>query len=100
GNNTATITSCTIPGRVGNDDVACSVLAGNATFASANASPSAQTVTATGITLSGNTAGNYTLGMNTTATTTATINPAPLTITAIDKTKTTGGTAPLSARVY
>ncbi len=95
GNNTATITSCTIPGKVGSDDVACSVPAGNATFASSNASPTAQMVTATGITLSGNTASNYTLGMNTTATTMATINPTPLTITANDKSKTYGGTDPV-----
>ena len=95
GNNTATITSCTIPGKVGSDDVACSVPAGNATFASANASPTAQTVTATGITLSGNTSSNYTLSTNTSATTTATINTAPLTITANDKSKTYGGTDPI-----
>src|SRR6266853_109820 len=36
GTNTASITSCTIPGKVGSDDVACT--ASNATFASANGS--------------------------------------------------------------
>src|SRR6202030_3998624 len=87
GTNAATITACTIAGKVGSDDVACSVPAGNATFASANASPAAQTVTATGITLTGTTAGNYTLGTNTTATTTAKINAKPVTasIAASDK---------------
>ena len=61
GTNTAAITSCTIPGKVGSDDVACSVPAGDATFASSNASSTAQTVTATGITLTGAAAGNYVL---------------------------------------
>ena len=91
GNNTATITSCTIPGKVGSDDVACT--ASGAVFASANASASPQNVTAT-VALSGAAAGNYTLGANTTATTMATINAAPLTITANDKSKTYGGTDP------
>jgi hypothetical protein len=76
GNTTASITSCTIPGKVGSDDVACT--ASGAVFASANASASPQTVTAT-VALSGAAAGNYTLGANTTATTTAKINPKPVT---------------------
>src|SRR5258707_5623375 len=82
GNTTASITSCTIPGKVGSDDVACT--ASGAVFASANAS--AQNVTAT-VALSGAAAGNYTLSANTTATTTAKINPKPVTasITASDK---------------
>ncbi|HMH79084.1 MAG TPA: YDG domain-containing protein, partial [Candidatus Acidoferrum sp.] len=87
GNTTASITTCTVAVKVGSDDVACSVPVGNATFASANASGSPQTVTATGITLTGTTAGNYTLGANTTATTTAKINAKSVTaaITADDK---------------
>jgi len=84
GTNTATITNCTIPGKVGTDDVACS--ASNATFASSNASSSPQTVTAT-VALTGGSAGNYNLGGNTTATTSAKINPRPVvaTLTADDK---------------
>jgi large repetitive protein len=91
GKNTATITACTIPGKLGTDEVACSVPAGNAAFASASASPSPQTVTATGIILTGSAAGNYTLGANTSATTTATISPAMLTITASNGMMTYGG---------
>jgi len=91
GKNTATITACTIPGKLGSDDVACSVPVGNATFASANASPNPQTVTATGIILTGTAAGNYTLGANTSATTMATISPAMLTITAGSGMMTYGG---------
>src|SRR5262249_40731272 len=61
-------------------------IASNATFATANASPNPQTVSAT-VALTGGAAGNYTLGVNTTATTTAKINPKPLTavLTADDK---------------
>jgi hypothetical protein len=76
GNATAAITSCTVSPKAGADDVACSPTA--ATFASANASASAQTVTATGIALTGTTAGNYVL-TGTTAMTAAKINPAPTT---------------------
>jgi hypothetical protein len=85
GTNTATVSNCVIAtGKVGSDDVTCSVA--NGTFASANASASAQTVSAT-VTLGGVKAGNYTLGANTTATTTARINPKPVTpaITADNK---------------
>src|SRR5207245_4522620 len=85
GSDLATITSCSISGKVGSDDVSCST--SNPKFASANASASPQTVTAT-VSLSGAAASNYTLGANTTATTTAKINPKPVTgsITAADKT--------------
>src|SRR5207249_782646 len=77
GNDAATINSCTIPGKVGSDDVGCT--ASNAHFASANASASPQNVTAT-VALTGTTASNYTLGANTTATATAKINPATPTV--------------------
>src|SRR5438094_617959 len=86
GTNTAAVSNCSIAtGKVGNDDVTCSVAGG--TFASSNANASAQTVSATA-TLGGTKASNYTLGANTTATTTAKINPKPVTgsITAADKT--------------
>jgi hypothetical protein len=60
-------------------------------FASANASGSPQTVTAT-VALTGMKAGNYTLGANTTATTTAAINPKPVTVTFTATDKTYDGT--------
>jgi hypothetical protein len=50
-----------------------------------------KTVTVSGISISGPAAGNYTLS-NTTASTTADITPAPLTITAVSNTKTYDGT--------
>src|SRR6202011_1867538 len=99
GTNTATIASCTIPGKVGSDDVACSVPAGDATFASSSASSTPQTVTATGITLTGTAAGNYMLS-STTATTTAKINTAALVITASSGTMTFGGTPPMISAMY
>jgi hypothetical protein len=74
GTTTASITSCTIPGKFNSDDAACSVPAANASFASANASATKQLVTATNITLTGLTAGNYAL-ISTTATTYAFIKP-------------------------
>jgi trimeric autotransporter adhesin len=84
GTDVATINSCTVPGKLGSDDVSC--IASNAHFASANASASPQNVTAT-VALTGVPAGNYTLGANTTATTTAIISPKPVTasITAANK---------------
>src|SRR6185369_7080924 len=63
GNNTATLASCTVAVKVGADDVACTSAA--VTFASSNASASAQTVTANSITLTGTTASNYTLSATT-----------------------------------
>jgi hypothetical protein len=78
GTNTATITTCSISGKVVGDDVGCTVT--NAHFASSNANAIPQTVTAT-VALSGLTASNYTLGTNTTATTTATITKADAHIT-------------------
>src|SRR6266853_783969 len=89
GTNTASITSCTIPGKVGSDDVACT--ASNATFASANASANPQNVTAA-VALSGGAAANYTLGANTTATTTAKINPKPVTASIVASDKNYDGT--------
>src|ERR1700682_3441165 len=84
GTNAATLASCTVATKVGSDDVACTSSA--VTFASSNASASPQTVTANSITLTGTTAGNYSLSM-TTAATTAKINPISVTpsITANDK---------------
>ena len=99
GTDAATITSCTIPGKVGNDDVACSVPAGNATFASSSANSTAQTVTATGITLTGTAAGNYTLS-STTSTTTAKINTAALIITASSGMMMFGGAPPMISAMY
>src|SRR5437870_4535143 len=82
GNNTAAVSNCVIEtGKVGSDDVTCSVAGG--TFPSSNAS--AQTVSATA-TLGGTKASNYTI--TNPVTTTAKINPAPVTVTftAADKT--------------
>ncbi|HRI05306.1 MAG TPA: InlB B-repeat-containing protein, partial [Pyrinomonadaceae bacterium] len=78
GNDTAVIATCTIPGAVGADDVACSA-AGPNTFSDANVA-NGKTVTARGITLTGTSAGNYTLSA-TTATTTADITKADPTVT-------------------
>jgi len=75
----ATIASRGLSGAIGSDRVAYS--GGTATFADKNAG-TAKTVTATGLGLSGADAGNYTV--NTTATTTANITPAPLVISADD----------------
>src|SRR6185312_4912430 len=85
GTNTAALATCTVAVKVGADDVACT--SSSVTFPSSNASASAQTVTANSITLTGTTAGNYSLSTNT-ATTTAKINPKSVTpsITANDKT--------------
>ena len=66
GTNTAAVSACAIAtGKVGSDDVTCSVASG--TFASANASASTQTVSATA-TLGGTAAGNYTVTNPVTAT--------------------------------
>ena len=66
-----------------------------ATFANKNAAPG-KTVSVTGISISGTDAGNYTF--NTTATATATITAAPLTITAVPNTKVYDGTPTASAK--
>src|SRR5204863_320153 len=94
GNNTATVSNCAIAtGKVGSDDVTCSIAGG--TFASSNASASAQTVSATA-TLGGTKASNYTV--TNPVTTTAKINPAPVTVTftAADKTYDGNNTAAVS----
>ena len=85
GNTSATIATRTLTGIVGTDDVTLGT-SGTATFASANVA-SGITVTATGLSLSGADAGNYSLS-STTATTTADITGKLLTpsITASDKT--------------
>ena len=72
GNNTAAVSGCVIAtGKVGSDDVTCTVASG--TFASANASAIAQTVSATAA-LGGTAAGNYIV--TNPVTTTAKINKA------------------------
>ena len=78
-NTTATITNCTVNGVVGGDTVTCS--AASAAFANKNVG-TGKTVTATGITLSGGSAGNYQLS-SATATTTADITAMGLTVTGI-----------------
>jgi hypothetical protein len=74
----ATINGRTLDGVLGTDDV--SLVGGTATFSDKNAG-TGKTVTATGLGLSGADAGNYTV--NTTATTTADITPAPLTVNGV-----------------
>src|SRR5205807_2288039 len=88
GTNTATVSNCVIAtGKVGADDVTCSVAGG--TFASANASALAQTVSATA-TLGGTKAANYVV--TNPVTTTAKINPATVTVTFTAADKTYDGT--------
>jgi hypothetical protein len=85
----ATITSRTLSGQLSGDDVA--YVGGTATFAGKNAG-AGQTVTATGLSLTGADAGNYTV--NDTATTTATIDKATLSVTADSKEITYGAASP------
>ena len=90
GTTTATVSACVIAtGKVGTDDVTCTVAGG--TFASANASTSAQTVSATA-TLGGTKASNYTV--TNPVTTTAKINPATLTYVADAKSRAYGAANP------
>ncbi len=87
GTDTAAVSNCSIAtGKVGNDNVTCSVAGG--TFASSNASASAQTVSATA-TLGGTAASNYTVANP--VTTTAKINPATPTVTVTDPLPTYDG---------
>jgi len=79
GTTAATIASRSLSGVIGSDSVIYA--GGTATFADKNAG-TGKTVTATGLSLAGADAGNYTV--NTTATTTASITPASLVITADD----------------
>jgi hypothetical protein len=74
GTTVATITTCSLTGLVGGDASTVKCAATGATFSSPNVG-GPYTVTATGITLSGTNAGNYTLA-STTATTTASITKA------------------------
>ena len=83
GTTAATITGRSVSGKVGSDDVSLS--GGSATFGTASAG-TGKTVTATGFTLTGAAKDNYTLKAGP-WTTTADINPAPLTVTADNKSK-------------
>jgi hypothetical protein len=87
GTNIAAIATTSLAGVLPLDTV--SLLVGAATFADKNVG-NGKTVTATGLSLSGTDAGNYTV--NPAATATANITPAPLTIKADDK--TVGGDRP------
>ena len=87
GNNTATIATRALATPIGGDTV--SYTGGAALFSDKNVA-NGKTVTGTGLSLTGADAGNYTV--NTTATTTANITPAPLTIKADNATKVYGTT--------
>jgi filamentous hemagglutinin family protein len=87
GNVTATITSRSLATVLAGDAV--SYVGGTAVFGDKNVA-NGKTVTGTGLSLGGADAGNYTV--NTTATTTANITPAPLTIQANNNTKVYGTT--------
>ena len=97
GSASATITGCTLTGVLAADTGNVSCSASGASFASSGAA-NGITVTASGISLSGSAAGNYTLA-STTATTSANITQAPLTVTA-SNTSTTYGTAPSVTPAY
>ncbi|MGZ4896370.1 MAG: kelch repeat-containing protein, partial [Candidatus Angelobacter sp.] len=88
GTNAATITGCSLTGVLAGDAANVSCSGSSATFASAHASASPQTVTAT-VSLSGTASGNYVLSSST-ATTTAKINQRPITVTADPQTKVYG----------
>jgi hypothetical protein len=94
GTATAAISSCTLSGVVGSDSVTCSA-AGPNTFADKNVGAS-KVVTATNISLSGSSAGNYTLA-STSAATTAAITARPITVTAAANSKTYDATTTASA---
>jgi hypothetical protein len=88
GNSSATLASQTLAGVIGSDDVSLTV--GSASFADKNAG-NGKTVTATGLALSGGAAANYILGSST-ATTTASITPATLHVSATGQDKVYDGT--------
>ncbi|HIZ30042.1 MAG TPA: hypothetical protein H9813_02260, partial [Candidatus Fournierella merdipullorum] len=90
GTTAATGLSITLNGVVSADAVTAE--AASYAYDSANAGEN-KTITASGITLSGEDAGNYTLSADT-ATTTGTITPAALTVTAEAKSKTYGDADP------
>jgi hypothetical protein len=83
-NNAATVATCSLSGVVNADDVICS--AAGATFDDQNVG-TGKTVTATGISLSGTTAGNYQLS-STSATAQADITAYALTVSATAGDKT------------
>ena len=87
GNNSAAILTRTLAGVIGGDVV--SYTGGTATFADKNVGMG-KTVTATGLSLSGGDAGNYTV--NATATTTANITARVLTVSATGINKVYDGT--------
>jgi len=87
GNNSATIVTRTLATPIAGDTV--SYTGGTALFSDKDVADG-KTVTGTGLSLAGADAGNYTV--NTTATTTANITPAPLTLQANDATKVYGQT--------
>ena len=95
GTTTATITNRTLSGVISGDAV--SYVGGTAAFADPNAG-TGKTVTAAGLSLSGPDAGNYTV--NSTATATANITPALLTIQADNKAKAYGQGIPTLTATY
>src|SRR5205823_5127610 len=86
---TATIASRSLTGAINGDDVTLS--GGTASFANKNVGTS-KTVTATGLSLSGSDAGNYTLA-STTAGATADISARSLTVNATGQNRAYDGTA-------
>lgn len=87
GNASATITNRALSGLIGSEDV--SYLGGTAAFDNRNAG-SGKTVTATGLSLAGTDAANYTV--NATAVTTASIHRLAIEVTAASDTKVYDGT--------
>ena len=87
---TATVVTRTLAGVIGTDNVTVTVTA--AAFVDQRVGIG-KGVTATGLTLSGADAGNYQLAA-TTATTTANITPAPLTVTADNQSRAPGAPDP------
>ena len=90
GLDTATLSAQNVSGVIGSDDV--SLVVGGANFTDKNAGLN-KTVTATGLSLAGAAAGNYTLSAAN-ATDTADITRRPITITADDKSKVFGQADP------
>lgn len=92
GTTSATVLTRSLVGTLNGDNTSLS--GGTATFSDKNAGVN-KTVTLTGAILTGTDAGNYAL--DSVASATATITPAPLTITAATNTKTYDGTTSASA---
>jgi hypothetical protein len=95
GTTTAIIATRNLSGVIGSDDV--SLVGGTATFADSNVG-NGKVVSAIGLSLSGADAANYTA--NTSATTTANITPALLTVTADDKNRPYAATNPVFTASY